>query len=91
MAARSPADPRPVRSLGLRLFVLAAVIAAVTIAFGAEAASATFPGPDGRIAFDGVVPGTCCSEIFTARPDGSDARTLTSTPDPRLGAPRLVP
>jgi TolB protein len=82
MATRSLADQRPVRSLGLRIFLIAVAIAAVTIALGAPPASATFPGPDGRIAFDGVVPGTCCSEIFTAKPDGSDARRLTSTPDP---------
>jgi Tol biopolymer transport system component len=54
----------------------------VTIALGAEVASATFPGTDGLIAFQGVVPGTCCSEIFTAKSDGSDARRLSSTPDP---------
>ncbi len=81
MAARSPADPRPVRSLGMRLFLLAVVIAVAIIIVGAAPASATFPGTDGQIAFDGVV-GPCCSEIFTAKPDGSDARRLTSTPDP---------
>jgi Tol biopolymer transport system component len=81
MATRSLADPRLARFMALRLFVLAGVSAAVTIALGAEVASATFPGTNGRIAFNGVV-GPCCSEILTARPDGSDARTLTSTPDP---------
>jgi dipeptidyl aminopeptidase/acylaminoacyl peptidase len=82
MAARSLADQRHVRSLGLRLFLLGIAVAVVIITLDAEAALATFPGTDGRIAFDGVVPGTCCSEIFTAKPDGSDARRLTSTPDP---------
>jgi Tol biopolymer transport system component len=43
-------------------------------------APATFPGSNGRISFDGVVPGTCCSEIFTAKPNGGEPRRLTSTP-----------
>ena len=80
MGARSPADPRSVRSRGLRLFLLAVVIAVVIVAVGAAPASATFPGTDGRIAFNGVVPGTCCSEIFTANPNGGEPRRLTSTP-----------
>jgi Tol biopolymer transport system component len=80
MAARAPADPRPVRSLGLRLILPAVVIAVVIIALGAEAASATFPGPNGRISFS-AVPETNFSEIFTAMPDGGDARRLTFTPN----------
>jgi TolB protein len=56
------------------------VLAVVIVAVWAAPASATFPGTDGRIAFSGVAPGTCCGEIFTARPDGSDVRRLTSTP-----------
>jgi Tol biopolymer transport system component len=80
MAARAPADPRPVRSLGLRLILPAVVIAVVIIALGAEAASATFPGPNGRISFS-AVPETNFSEIFTAMSDGGDARRLTFTPN----------
>ena len=62
------------------------VLAVLIIAVWAAPASATFPGEDGRIAFSGVVPGTCCGEIFTAKP-GSNVRRLTSTPgrsDPGL-------
>jgi TolB protein len=61
-------------------FILVLVI--VVVAVWAAPASATFPGEDGRISFSGVGPGTCCSEIFTAEPDGSAVRRLTSTPDP---------
>jgi hypothetical protein len=57
----------------------ALVLAAVTIAVAAAPSSATFPGKRGRIAFNGVVPGTCCSEIFTANSDGSDLQRLTNT------------
>jgi TolB protein len=80
VAARSLAD-RPVRPRGLRLFLLAVVIAVVIIAVGAAPASATFPGPDGRIAFDAFVKTTESFGIFTARPDGGDVRKLTSIPD----------
>jgi TolB protein len=65
-----------------RSAILIGAAAVGVMALGAQSASATFPGTDGRIAFRGVVPGTCCGEIFTAKPDGSDARRLTSTPDP---------
>lgn len=51
------------------------VLALVTIAVGAAPASATFPGEDGLIAFDGAHP----NEIFTAKPDGSELRRITST------------
>ena len=59
-------------------FILALVI--VIVGVSAAPASATFPGTDGRIAFGGSDPGTCCSEIFTAMPDGSKVQGLTSTP-----------
>jgi Tol biopolymer transport system component len=62
---------------------LALVLAAVTIAVAAAPSSATLPGKNGRIAFDGVVPGTCCSEIFTAKPNGTAVHRLTSTPGRR--------
>ena len=70
---------RPRRNAWRR--VLALAVGAGVMALGAQTASATFPGTDGLIAFDGVV-GPCCNEIFTAESDGSDARRLTSTPDP---------
>jgi Tol biopolymer transport system component len=72
---------RRARSKSARRWALLFALPLIT-AVGAAPASATFPGKDGRIAFDGVVPGTCCSEIFTAKPNGGDARRLTSTPDP---------
>jgi len=54
------------------IFLLAVVI----IAVWAASASATFPGEDGRISFQGEGPRP---EIFTAKPDGSDIRRLTSS------------
>src|SRR5438067_1256422 len=47
------------------------------------AAQATFPGPNGRIAFL-TAKGVCCN-ISTMEPDGSDVRQLTHEPD-RYGA-----
>ena len=90
-SARSPADPRPTRSLRLRLFLPAVVIAVVIIALGAAPASATFPGPDGRIAFNAFIEKTESFGIFTAKPDGSDVRMLTSTPDTLSGLPDWSP
>jgi Tol biopolymer transport system component len=52
------------------------VLAVVITAVWAAPASATFPGEDGRISFQGEGS----AEIFTAKPDGSDIRRLTSTP-----------
>jgi Tol biopolymer transport system component len=65
--------------MGKRLAIVLAVTAAGVMALGAPSASATFPGPDGRISFARFVPKTEDFEIFTARPDGSDAQQLTST------------
>ena len=56
-----------------------ALILASAVALTPPGAPATFAGKNGRIAFNGVVPGTCCSEIYTARSDGSDIQRLTST------------
>ena len=72
MAARSPADPRPVRSLGPRLFLTAVVIAVVIIALGAAPASATFPGANGKIVFGQVFP----NYGFTINPDSSDEHQI---------------
>jgi hypothetical protein len=68
MAARSPAGPRSVRSLGLCLFILAVVI----IAMGAASASATLPGTNGKIVFGQVFP----NYGFTINPDGSDKHQI---------------
>jgi TolB protein len=75
MAARSLADLRPARFRVLAALVLAAAI----IAVAAAPASATFPGPNGRIAFNAFVEKTKSLEIFTATPKGGDVRQLTST------------
>jgi Tol biopolymer transport system component len=85
------ADPRPTRSLGLRFFLPAVVIAVVIIAVRAAPASATFPGPDGRIAFNAFVKTTESFGIFTATPDGGDVRKLISTPDTLSGIPDWSP
>jgi Tol biopolymer transport system component len=54
------------------------VLAVAIIAVWAAPAWATFPGEDGRIAFQGQ-GSTHEHEIFSARPDGTDIRRLTST------------
>ena len=56
------------------------ILAAVAIMVVAEPSSATFPGENGRIAFQVLIERTDSQEIFTARPDGSDAQRLTSNP-----------
>jgi Tol biopolymer transport system component len=77
MAARSPADLRPVRFRVLSALVLAIAI----IAVGAAPASATFPGPNGRITFNAFVEKTKSLEIFTATPKGGDVQRLTRSPN----------
>jgi Tol biopolymer transport system component len=72
MAARSPADSRPVRSLGLRLFFPAVVMAVVIIALVAAPASATFSGANGKIVFGQVFP----NYGFTIDPDSSDKHQI---------------
>ena len=66
-------------SVAPRTAVILAVILAAAVALTPTGAPATFAGKNGRIAFNGVLPGTCCSEIYTARSDGSDIQRLTST------------
>jgi hypothetical protein len=65
--------------MGRRFAIVIGVAAAGVMALGAQTAAATFPGTDGRISFARFVPKTEHYEIFTARPDGSDAQQLTST------------
>jgi TolB protein len=74
VAARSSSDPRPTRSRALRLFILAAV----TITVVEAPASATFPGRNGRIAFNAFIERTESLAIYTAKPNGGDVRKLTS-------------
>src|SRR5215211_7121472 len=64
----------------IRRWALVLVLPAVVIAAIATPSSATFPGPDGLISFARLVPKTKSFELFTARPDGSDAHQLTSNP-----------
>jgi TolB protein len=59
---------RPLRFLVLLLTAMAALLA-----FAAAPAGATFPGPNGRIAFADYIGG----QIYTVNPDGSALRQLT--------------
>jgi Tol biopolymer transport system component len=74
-----------------RSAIVIGVAAAGVIALGAPAASATFPGTDGRIAFNAFVKTTESFGIFTATPDGGDVRKLISTPDTLSGIPDWSP
>src|SRR5918995_7417512 len=76
--------------MGKRWALVLGVAAAGVMALGALA-SATFPGPDGRIAFNAFVPKTRSVEIFTARPDGTDVQQLTSNPRRFSGLPDWSP
>jgi Tol biopolymer transport system component len=77
--------------MGKRFAIVIGVAAAGVMALGAPTASATFPGTDGRIAFNGFVEGTDSIEIFTARPNGEDIQQLTSSPDALSGLPDWSP
>jgi len=67
--------------MGKRWAIVIGVAVAGVVALGASPASATFPGPDGRIAFDAFVEETESLEIFTANPNGGDVQQLTSNPN----------
>ena len=60
--------------------VLLSVVALLVAVAGAAPASATFAGSNGRISFHRFVAETESGEIFSAAPDGSDVRQLTSNP-----------
>ena len=77
--------------MGKRFAIVIGVAAAGVMALGAQTASATFPGTDGRIAFNGFVEGTDSIEIFTARPNGEDIQQVTSSPDALSGLPDWSP
>jgi Tol biopolymer transport system component len=59
-----------------RTFVVAVTLAALFL--HAAPASATFPGGNGRIAFQAVVGGQ--RDIYSVNPDGTDLRRLTDSP-----------
>ena len=70
--------------LGKRFAIVIGVAAAGVMALGAQMASATFPGTEGRIAFSAFAPGPTGSvsiEIYTANPNGGDVQQLTSNPN----------
>jgi Tol biopolymer transport system component len=52
----------------------------LVIAFLATPSFGTFSGTNGRISFSAFVERTRSVEIFTAKPDGSDVRRVTSNP-----------
>lgn len=54
--------------------LLAATAATLLLAAGA---GATTPGPNGRIAFSSTRDGTSTNELYSAAPDGTDAKRLT--------------
>jgi TolB protein len=57
-----------------RLALIVPLLAALLFAFSQPPAGATFPGKNGRIAFEDYVGS---EHIFTVNPDGSDATDLT--------------
>jgi TolB protein len=63
-----------------RFAIVISAAAIGVMALGTQTASATFPGADGRIAFNAFVEETESVEIYTARPDGGDVQQLTSEP-----------
>jgi TolB protein len=67
--------------MGKRFAIVIGVAAAGVMALGAPPASATFPGPDGRIAFNAFIEETESVEIYTALPNGGDVQQLTSNPN----------
>jgi Tol biopolymer transport system component len=77
--------------MGKRFAIVIGVAAAGVMALGAQTASATFPGTDGRIAFNGFVEETESIEIYTARPNGEDVQQVTSSPDALSGLPDWSP
>jgi Tol biopolymer transport system component len=61
-----------------RRFAVTLVLSLVAVAVLVPSSPATFLGQDGLISFSRFIPKTNSFEIFTARPDGSDVRQLTS-------------
>jgi TolB protein len=67
--------------LGKRWAIVIGLAATGVMALGAATASATFPGSNGRIAFEAFIEETESLEIFTANPKGGDVQQLTSNPN----------
>jgi Tol biopolymer transport system component len=66
---------------------LLCILASAAAALGlASAASAAFPGPNGRIAFTSTRDGSSTYEIYSAAPDGSDPKRLTWSPSMGLSS-----
>ena len=61
-----------------RRFAVPLALSVVAVGALGTPSSATFPGQDGLISFNAFIPKTNSFEIFTARPDGSEVRQLTS-------------
>jgi TolB protein len=59
-----------------RGLLAALAVAAVAMALAAASTDASFPGQNGRIAYDDYTTG----QIYTINPDGSKRRQLTNTP-----------
>ena len=74
------------RELYLPVLIAAAVLVACAVALLvalSEKAEATFPGKNGRIAFDAYTTpdlGSSPSQIFTINPDETGERQLTHSP-----------
>lgn len=54
------------------------LLAAVAFTLSGSPAFATYPGANGRIAFEGIMPGCDSYAICTIRPDGTGLQQLTS-------------
>jgi Tol biopolymer transport system component len=67
--------------MGKRWASVIGLAATGVMALGATTASATFPGSNGRIAFNAFIERTQSIEIFTAKPKGGDVQKLTSNPN----------
>jgi TolB protein len=67
--------------MGKRGAIVIGLAATGVMALGAATASATFPGSNGRIAFEAFIEETESLEIFTANPKGGDVQQLTSNPN----------
>jgi Tol biopolymer transport system component len=64
-----------------RSAIVIGVAAAGVMALAGPPASATFPGTDGRIAFEAFIEETNSVEIYTAKPNRGDVQQLTSNPN----------
>lgn len=70
---------RPGRRMYLRVLAAATVSAFALVVVAP--AGATFPGKNGRIAYDSSAPtGSGLLDVWSIRPDGTRARNLTDTP-----------